>query len=241
MSDLDENYTEFPNSLRWNAEAGILSVSIYDLEAGGRELKEILLGAPATFVLDLATRERGYGLIRVGVFDMRLSPVGAPLPPRPTDDGYKGAIGCWLWNPEFGELRLEATATLFCQAIKGLWDYCLRKPEAAQGLQPVIRFVGRVEREVKSVGETFLIPKFEVPGWVERDKVPGWKERAPTVPPPPPTPILPAASVATIPASATPAKEPVKASTRSRHHKAKRPGTTSDDPPPFDDDIPLGR
>ena len=118
MSDLEKSYTEFTNSLRWNAEAGILSVSIYDLEAGGRELKEILLGAPATFVLDLATRERGYGLIRVGVFDMRLSPVGAPLPPRPTDDGYKGAIGCWLWNPEFGELRLEATATLFCQAIK---------------------------------------------------------------------------------------------------------------------------
>jgi hypothetical protein len=240
MPDFDGDYTEFPNSLRWNAEAGTLSVSAYDLEAGERVLKEIPLGPRATFVMDLLTRARGWGLIRVGTFDMRLSPVSAPLPPRPDDEGFKPAIGVTLWNPEFGETRLEATATLLCRAIRGLWDHCLRKPEAARGLQPVIRFVGRVEREVKSVGETFLIPKFEVPGWVERDKVPGWKERAPTVSPPAPTPILPAASVATFPAPATPAKEPVEASTRSRYHKAKRPGTKPDDPPPFDDEIPLG-
>jgi hypothetical protein len=232
MSDFDGDYTEFPNSLRWNAEAGTLSVSAYDLEAGERVLKEIPLGPRATFVMDL---------VRVGTFDMRLSPVSAPLPPRPDDEGFKPAIGVTLWNPEFGETRLEATATLLCRAIRGLWDHCLRKPEAARGLQPVIRFVGRVEREVKSVGETFLIPKFEVPGWVERDNVPGWKERAPTVSPPPPTPILPASSVATIPAPPTPANEPVKASTSSRHHKARGPRTKPDDPPPLDDEIPFGR
>jgi hypothetical protein len=45
MSDFDGDYTEFPNSLRWNAEAGTLSVSAYDLEAGERVLKEIPLGA----------------------------------------------------------------------------------------------------------------------------------------------------------------------------------------------------
>ena len=50
MSDFDGDYTEFPNSLRWNAEAGTLSVSAYDLEAGGRELKEILLGALAGWI-----------------------------------------------------------------------------------------------------------------------------------------------------------------------------------------------
>ena len=61
-----------------------------------------------------------------------------------------------------------------------------------------------LSKRVKSVGQTFLIPKFEVPGLVQRDNVPGWKERAPTVPPPAPTPMLPAASVATIPAQAAP-------------------------------------
>ena len=98
MSDFDGDYTEFPNSLRWNAEAGTLSVSAYDLEAGERVLKEIPLGPRATFVMDLLTRARGWGLIRVGTFDMRLSPVSAPLPPRPDDEGFKPAIGVTLWE-----------------------------------------------------------------------------------------------------------------------------------------------
>ena len=47
------------------------------------------LGKPATFALDLATRERGYGLIRAAVYDMRLSPVGAKPPAWPDDDEFK--------------------------------------------------------------------------------------------------------------------------------------------------------
>ena len=84
MSDLSDLHGIFPNSLRWNAETGILGIAVYNAETGERELQEILLGsAAATFVMDLATRERGYGLIKVGVYDMRLTPVGSPAPPWP--------------------------------------------------------------------------------------------------------------------------------------------------------------
>ena len=191
-------------------------------------LKEIPLGPRATFAMDLLTRARGWGLIRVGTFDMRLSPVSAPLPPRPDDEGFKPAIGVTMWNPEFGETRLEATATLLCRAIRGLWDHCLRKPEAARGLQPVIRFVGRVEREVKSVGGTFLIPKFEVPAGLSATRCQVGRNARRRFPRPRRRQSCRQASVATIPAPATPAEEAGKASTRSRHHKVKRPGTTDD-------------
>ena len=45
-------------------KAGSLRVSVFNAETGERELQEIELGQAATFALDLATRERGYGLIK---------------------------------------------------------------------------------------------------------------------------------------------------------------------------------
>jgi hypothetical protein len=63
MSDLSDLQGIYPTSMRWNAENGILAISSYNPETGERELQPIELGQPATFVLDLATRERGYGRI----------------------------------------------------------------------------------------------------------------------------------------------------------------------------------
>ena len=122
MSDLSDLHGIFPDSLRWNAETGVLGIAGFNPETGEREVQEILLGNTATFVLDLATRERGYGLIKVGLYDMRLTPVGSPPPPWPGDEEYKPALGCWLWNPTFGELRLETNAAIFRQAIANVWD-----------------------------------------------------------------------------------------------------------------------
>jgi hypothetical protein len=59
MSDLSDLHGVYPNSLPWNAEVGFLAVAAYNAATGERELQQIEL--PATFVLDLATRERGYG------------------------------------------------------------------------------------------------------------------------------------------------------------------------------------
>ena len=61
MSDLSGLRGIYPISLRWNAEDGFLAISVFNPETGERELQEIELGKPATFALDLATRERGYG------------------------------------------------------------------------------------------------------------------------------------------------------------------------------------
>jgi hypothetical protein len=207
VSDLSDLHGIYPTSLRWNAESGFLAVSAFNAETGERELQQIELGQPATFVLDLATRERGYGLIKTGVYEMKLTPVSSPPPPWPEDEEFKPALGCWVWCPTFGELRLETNAAIFRQAVASVWDLCRSEPQAAEGLQPVIRFVDRVSIPVKAVGKTFQGPIIKIVGWVERDKIPGWAARTPTVLPPAAPPILPAPSAQ---AAAAPAKKPVK-------------------------------
>jgi hypothetical protein len=232
MSDLSDLHGIYPTSLRWNVETGFLAISVFNAETGERELQQIELGQPATFVLDLATRERGYGLIKTGIYDMRLTPVGSPPPPLPEDKEFKPALGCWVWCPVFGELRLETNAKIFREAVTSVWDQCRSRPEAAEGLQPVVRFADRVPIQVKSVHKTFFGPVIQVVGWVERSKIPGWSAREPTVLPPEALPILAAPS-----APATPAvKTPSKAKTKAKKVAAK-PGP--DDPlTDLNDDIP---
>src|SRR6516225_4404401 len=164
MSDLSDLHGIYPTSLRWNAETGFLAISVFNAETGERELQEIELGKPATFALDLATRERGYGRIKTGVYEMKLTPVGSPPPPWPGDEEYKPAIGCWLWNPTFFELRLETNGAIFRQAVTALWDQARLEPQAAEGLQPVICFVDRVPVHVKQVNKTFNGPLIKVVG-----------------------------------------------------------------------------
>jgi hypothetical protein len=209
MSDLSDLHGIYPTSLRWNAESGFLAVSAFNAQTGERELREIELGQAATFVLDLATRERGYGLIKSGVYDMKLTPVGSPPPPWTENEEYKPALGCWMWNPTFGKVRLETNAAIFRQAVASVWEECRAEPQAAEGLQCVVRFDDRVSIPVKAVNKTFFGPVIKIVGWVERDKVPGWAARTPTVSPPAAPPILTAPSA---PAPATPAvKKPAKA------------------------------
>jgi hypothetical protein len=230
MSDLSDLHGIYPTSLRWNAESGFLAISAFNAETGERELQQIELGQPATFVLDLATRERGYGLIKSGVYEMKLTPVSTPPPPWPGDEEYKPALGCWAWNPTFGELRLETNATIFRSAVTTVWDRCRFEPQAAEGLQPVVRFVDRIAIQVKAVNKTFSGPVIKIVGWVERDKVPGWAARTPTVSAPAAPPILPAPSA---PAPATHAvKKPAKAK-----KAAAKPGP-NDPLADLNDDIP---
>lgn len=196
MSDLSDLHGVFPTSIRWNAKTGFLAISIFNSEAGERELREIELGQPATFAMDLATRERGYGLIKVGIYDMRLTPVGSPAPPWPDDEEFRPAVGAWLWNPTFGELRLETNGSIVRQAVVNVWDAARFAPEAEAGLQPVICFTDSVAVPVKSVGEIFRGPVIKIVGWIERDKVPGWAERPATVAPPKAFTALPTAAPA---------------------------------------------
>jgi hypothetical protein len=185
MSDISDLHGVYPTSLRFNAEGGVLGIGAYDETTGERTVKEIELGSPmARFVMDLATRERGYGMIRVGVYDFRLTPVGSAPPPWPGDDDFKQAIGCFLWNPRLGEVRLETNTTTFRNAVLALWDRCLTAKEASDGLQPVIAFVGRRERPYPGLGRTFWAPIIDVIHWVPRDKVPPFALREPTVKPP---------------------------------------------------------
>ena len=232
MSDLSDLHGIFPDSLRWNAETGVLGIGAFNPETGEREVREILLGNTATFVMDLATRERGYGMIKVGVYDMRLTPVGSPRPDWPGEE-FKPAIGCWVWSPAFGELRLEVCSAIFRTAIANIWDQARSASEFMKGLQPAIRFVDRVDVPVKAVNKTFFGPVVQIVGWTERDNVPGWRERTPTVPLPAAPPLLAAASA---PASATaPLTPAVKKSAKVGKRGAAKPAPED---PPFNDPIP---
>jgi hypothetical protein len=147
---------------------------------------------------------------------MRLTPVGSPPPPWPGDAEFKPAIGMWVWNPTFGELRIETNASIFREAIASIWDECRVDPRAAQDKQPVVRFVDRVSVTKKAIGKSFFSPLIKVIGWVERDKVPGWANREPTVAPPAAPPLL-AASSAPAPTPATPAaKKPAKVTPKAK-------------------------
>src|SRR5262249_29928235 len=184
MTDISDLHGIYPSPLRWNAEAGVLGRGVFDEATGEHTIEMIELGSgEAEFVLDLATRERGYGLIRAGVYDMRLSPVGVAAPEWPGDE-FKPAIGCWLWNSLLGEVRLESNQSTLVRVVSAVWDRCRTFKEAATGLQPAIHFVDRVEHHYKSIGKSFWAPVINVIGWVERGEVPALAVRAPTVKPP---------------------------------------------------------
>jgi hypothetical protein len=192
--------------MRWNSEAGELVVVTLN-DVFEREPRLVELNTPqATFAWDMATRERGYGLIMTGFYKMALSPVGSVPPtfPEPVSSGgknydYKPAVGMWVWNPAFGLLRVETNAAYFRMAISAIWDRFRSFTEATAGLQPVVRVTGRREVVNKEFNKLFFSPIHELVGWVQRDKIASFKDREPTVPPPPAVdaqiPFMPTASL----------------------------------------------
>jgi hypothetical protein len=168
--------------LLYNAETGELICRRFDEANGERVANVIELATPAAkFALDLATVMRGVGKVRSGSCDYKMAAVGAPPPAKPDDD-YKPAIGVALWNPIFGALRLETTASIFRGRVDALIDRSARFDEAARGLIPIILFADRREQFVRWVGKTFWAPIINIVGWVERDRIPAFRATKPTVP-----------------------------------------------------------
>ena len=181
-SDLEGLHEIIPPSLRWNAEAGILGYSIYDPAEGERGVEEIELGSPmAKFAFDLDTRSRGYGLVRSGLFDMKLTPANTPFPDFPSDD-YKPAIGVWVWNPPLGEVRIETNGTMFRNAVAGILDQTKNCKEAGDGLVPVAQFTDRHKQDYRQLGKSFWGPIIVLCGWLPRAQIAPFAAREPTVP-----------------------------------------------------------
>jgi hypothetical protein len=180
MSDLSDLHGAIPSSLRWNAQEGVLSVYTCGesriIELGSRD---------ATFAIDVETRERGWGLIRNGVYDMHLTPVGTAAPDRPNAD-YKPAIGVWLWNPSFGEVRCETIGAMMRDPIVGFFGRVSGAKQLEEGTVPVACFASARERTIKGVGRTFLTPLVDLVGYLPRGKIPPFAVRPPTVPKVPP-------------------------------------------------------
>ena len=129
----------------------------------------------ATFVIDLATRERGYGLIKSGVYDMKLTPVGSPPPPWP--ERRRVQAGARLLDVEPDVRRapardqrgdLPAGHRQRMGPVPGL----SRRPRRACNLSSVSSIASR-SRSRRSIRHS-IGPVIKIVGWVERDKVPGW-------------------------------------------------------------------
>jgi hypothetical protein len=136
-----------------------------------------------------------------------------------------------LWNPTYGELRLETNAAILSRVITGIWDAAKFAPEAATGQQPVVSFVGTVPVFIKQVNKTFRAPVIKIVGYIPRDQVPGWADRPPTVLPPKAMSVLPAASAAPPPSTPTAAKSIKKAAKA----KVKQAATKPDPDDPIED------
>jgi hypothetical protein len=185
MSDISDLQGVFATPIRWNAMEGILGIGRYDESTGERGIEEIELGsATSRFVMDYGCRERGYGLIRKSVYDVRLTPVNSPPPPWPDEEGFKPAVGCWLWNPAFGEVRFETNQVTVLRVVSAMWEECRTFKEASDGLQPVIGFTGKREVTYPTIDGVFFAPTTKIIGWVPRDQVPAFASREPTVKPP---------------------------------------------------------
>ena len=133
----------------------------------------------------------------------------------------------WVWHPVYGELRVEATSTLFRQAIVSIWDKANRSPEARAGRLPIVRFTHTVPAKFKAFpGKTFAAPVLEIVGYCDRDQIPGWSDRPATV-------ALPSAPILLGPAA--PALEAPAPSEAKEPGKAKGKGPTKDPDDPIDD------
>jgi hypothetical protein len=186
MSDLSDLQGVYGPSLRWNSEAGELVIMTTN-EMFEREPRMLELGTQqARFVADMATRERGYGKVAVGLYEMVMTPVGSPPPPIPSDPEFKPALGLFLWSPVFGEVRLETCAAILRQTIDGFWTRYRSFAEASKGLQPIVDFLGRREILVKKRGTSYWTPDINIAGWIDRDKIAPFRLREPTVKPPTP-------------------------------------------------------
>jgi hypothetical protein len=183
MSDLSDLEGVFGSSIRWNSEGGELSADVLN-KVLEREPHLIELGSQsATFVADMSTRERGYGMVAVGVFDFVMTPVGSPPPERPSPE-HKPALGFYLWNPVIGEVKMITCSAYLRMTIDAFWDRYRTFKEASQGLLPVICFADRREIRDKKYGSVYYMPVIHIIGWVKRSQVPCFAQREPTVPMP---------------------------------------------------------
>jgi hypothetical protein len=178
ISDTFDLRKRISTSLRWWPDKGVIGAGTYDATTRERGVEPIILGSPkARFALDLDTREHGWGLVRPGVYDMRLVPIEAPLPDPPGPD-FKLAIGCRLWNPPFGEVLYETNASIALQAMVDAWRCC---STLAEGCAPVIHSVDRREIWVQAARRSFWVPVITIVDEVSRDSVPAFAARLPTV------------------------------------------------------------
>jgi hypothetical protein len=182
MSDLTGLHGVIATSLRWSSANGVLGRTVIDPETGERTIEPIELGSSeARLAMDFSCRDRGYTLIRPGMYDARLSPVGSPFPEWPGED-FKPGFGLWLASPSLGQLRWETAQATVLGVMDGVWEHVKSfKESSVGGLEPVIHFASRREVQFPSLGKMFFAPVIHLIGFVERSKIPSFAQREPTV------------------------------------------------------------
>jgi hypothetical protein len=187
MQDLQDlgNASLYPESLRHNAMTGKLTISRFDPATWSRVRDEV--DPPSTWVVDMLTRQRGYGLVTDSKFDMRLTSVGALPPPAPEDQRYKPTVGMLMWSETYGLAQWISCGSIAVRTIGVFWDECRTFTEASDGLLPVIT-IDHPRRVTIGHGpqqREFLAPVIEITDWVLRESIPVLAARPATVEPPP--------------------------------------------------------
>jgi hypothetical protein len=183
MSDIDDLPTTKtrPHSLRFNAVTGFLAVYCYNLETRQNSIVEI--PPKSRWAIDMLTRERGYGRVTDAVFDMRLSPVGAPPPVIEDEDLFKTAVSMRLYSPDWGLVEWQTASALAVRAIIGLWETYKKSAEALVGDIPIVEIgtprVVVIGRDTNK--REFFAPQIDIVAWADREVFPAFRARPPTV------------------------------------------------------------
>src|SRR5262245_7041097 len=144
-----------------NGKDGTVERSTYD---GNERGTEIIENFSALF--DFATVLVGYLRFEGERPDMRLAPLGDPMPDRPGED-YKQGIKMVVMLPGgLGPHEIATTASGVLGAFEKLHDAELAAPEWANGQIPYVKLRG-FQREKTKFGPR-AIPEFEIVGWKDR-------------------------------------------------------------------------
>lgn len=140
-------------------------------DANGKfESNETELRQGTSFVFDFGTIEIGWALLAKGMPpSWAMAPHGFRKPPQPTPEHREG-FRLHVWNPNLGVREFASTAKTCLGAVDELHTIYEHAPEAAQGLLPVVRFVGVLPIAIDTGRgkKTTYRPVLEITRWVER-------------------------------------------------------------------------
>jgi hypothetical protein len=179
-AELYELEGDFPPSVFLSPQKKLFGVRDFLPDQGCVGLIEIEPGnEDAMFVVDWATRQHGFIMIKKGIYAALLVSVSEPLPEIPADQprkDYKIASAYDAWSPRFGDVRIEARG-MHRTAIRSAMNAAVNSPEARQGLVPVMMYAEWFQKDFPQHGASYWGLHVVRKGWLPRAKIASFAAR----------------------------------------------------------------